>query len=278
MDSVDQISALSKQWGEDPDRCYGRNLGELARELKHRHPKGLFKRKIEDYLSGFHLIFQTEKINPYRHREIAQIADEVCQSLGVPPFKNIYIKHFGDAGMEYMPITHELFLSAASLEFLAPEELKGVIGHETQHSRQHHIGFTERKLILHLDKYLQRLQDIRLPGSTLLRKGFERYLHLRTEKVNQNEFEADRVGAMLTSPGIMISCLVKMLAYDAGNDDLPMTLEERIQNLQEIDEWMQQESPERHLLTPLTSGNFSLTERIQNLRSVSLHDRDIGKI
>lgn len=230
MDAVDTISKVTREWGGDPDRAFGKSLKDYS-EIQtnpiqsHLVFKSLFYQAREMQLrSRIPRPAYYKKANPLLYPELFEVVRDVAVAFEQEMPSAIYVTHFTPASQLFiMPLSKELFVPISFLNIADKKELMATIGHEMHHLRQPYWDKLISNVMLTLGGELAEwLKDRNILEGISIGKGMDHLLDGMTQRYTkrdrQYESEADQAGARLTSPPTVISALAKALAHTL---DLP---------------------------------------------------------
>lgn len=271
MDSVDQIAALTRKWGGNPEKLYGDNLPAIESRLNGINR--FFRQSVELERKKVHGQWRTKKANPYIHASLLSMVEEVALALNVL-VPDLYIARNGSATANAaLPVFHELIISETATALLNDEKLKALIGHEICHFKQKGFNPALTVTVRAIDKFSERLLESEYVGGSIPYRLLERYAKYRTPRGNQREYEADAAGAILTSPASMADALCELVAYDLRIEQ-SLYSQEALSTIREQCDLLLSVLPLTH---KVLHGNVNVIDRIEHLRDLA-HIRYSTKI
>lgn len=175
-------------------------------------------------------------VSPDTQPELWRFVDRLAQRLGTPSPDNIVVglePSFYATSAVVIPYPsaeaqtgETLFLSLPLMRMLSIQELAAVIGHELSHFRSDEKKFTVDFYPIYAgtNQALEALQFsgsqsgglgiALLPATAILNFFMEQFAHAEKAFGRQREFEADKLGASISSPQHMATALLKTGAFE----------------------------------------------------------------
>ncbi len=219
-DSIDQIAALARQWGGDPDKQFGQSPHERAAysRSKYRNPLIKYLESGADSQLAMSL-----PLNPYLHSDIIQEIEDVAVSANAMMPALYRFKNTPSPLTVMVMLPDTLILDLGIFRRLPPEQQKAEIAHELQHLKQpEEIMLTTRLIGVIALLVVQSFEESKpFPGSRWALSVFQNILDQCIARVAQWEFEADAQSAALTSPETVQQLLVNIHKILLENKENP---------------------------------------------------------
>jgi len=222
-DSTEQIVRLAEEWGANTDKLFGSSLKEQQQAAV---SSGIHRWAKQSANQIGVLTNGCRKAVTPGDQFLISISSEVAAALEVEPFEQIWIDTRPVAPRIFVDYEQwSLIVTESALNILNRNDLRAILGHELHHFRQPVDHTMMEKFTATVSGCITRwLAQGGFPMGQQLKDQFDSYLEQRAEIAKEREFEADLVGAHMTSPDVMAVALIKILLDDDLSDYHHLTI------------------------------------------------------
>jgi len=271
-DAIDQIAELARGWGTDPDKLYQSSFKEQQQADFAARPLASFLKWLYRQVEAGK---DLRKADAEHDSGLLSLIQDVADKLEIPPPEGVYLDMRQVEPNAYMHLLGwEITFVASIFAYLTADEQRALIGHELHHFRQPARAETGLFFAAQAEPVIRWMESHRLPGFNAAQQYFDQFLDDKAEQAKHREFEADHVGATLTSPEAMANALIKMYAHQFSlKSQLPSDRHASLMADEKLVQAIDESCSAWHKQFPASQvfphGTYRFTERIDHLRELA---------